>query len=225
MTQLFQTKVCGITSIEDARMCVEAGVDAIGLNFFHASPRSISSQLAITIAEAVRGEIKLVGLFVNETLEVIRDLQTAIGFDYIQLHGDEDPYYLKNLSPLPIIKAFRCQSTDPTQIIDYLAACTTFDVSIQAILLDAYQPGAYGGTGQQLDWETLNFKSSYFGGYPVVLAGGITDENVIDAIMTARPQAVDTASGVESAPGRKDHDKVRGFSKRARLTFDSLETN
>lgn len=223
MKQLFQTKVCGITSITDARICVEAGVDAIGLNFFPESPRSISPELAITIAEAVRGKIKLVGLFVNETPKVIRDLHAAVGFDYVQLHGDEDPYYLKNLSPLPLIKAFRCQSNHPATIIDYLGACTTLDVTLQAILLDAYQPGTYGGTGHQLDWETLDLQNSTFGGLPIILAGGITDENVIDAITSARPQAIDTASGVESAPGRKDRDKVQRFSERARLTFDSPE--
>lgn len=219
MTQLFQTKVCGITSIKDAQMCVSAGVDAIGLNFYSPSPRSISRQLAVEIAKTVGAKIKLVGLFVNEDPDTIRELQETVQLDYIQLHGDEDPYYLKILSPLPMIKAFRCDSNDAVQIIDYLGACTTFEVSLKAILLDAYQPGSYGGTGQKLDWKSLNFDSSYFGGFPIILAGGITDENVSQAIGLTRPQAVDTASGVESEPGQKDQQKVQRFIKQAGLAF------
>ena len=223
MTQLFQTKVCGITSVEDAQMCVSAGVDAIGLNFYAPSPRSISDDLAIEIAQSVRGHIQLVGLFVNEVPERIRKLHDAIRFDYLQLHGDEDPFYLKNLSPLPIIKAFRCKNTDPAEVIDYLAACSTFDVTVQAILLDAFHPDNYGGTGHQLDWNDLNLKSSSFGGYGVILAGGITGENVHDAICRTKAQAVDTASGVEyesGRPGQKDLTKVQQFAEQARLAFD-----
>jgi len=223
MTQLFQTKVCGITSVEDAQMCVAAGVDAIGLNFYNPSPRSISDELAMEIAESVRGQIQLVGLFVNETPERIRKLHDAVRFDYLQLHGDEDPFYLKELSPLPIIKAFRCKNTDPSEVIDYLAACTTFDITLQAILLDAFHPDNYGGTGHQLDWKNLNLSDSYFGGCVAILAGGITGENVHKAICTTQAPAVDTASGVESDAGRlgqKDPLKVQQFVEQARLAFD-----
>ena len=223
MTQLFQTKVCGITSVEDAQMCVAAGVDAIGLNFYNPSPRSISDELAMEIAKSVRGQIKLVGLFVNETPERIRKLHAAVRFDYLQLHGDEDPFYLKSLSPLPIIKAFRCKNTDPSGVIDYLAACTTFDITLQGILLDAFHPDNYGGTGHQLDWKNLNLNTSHFGGYATILAGGITGENVHNAICTTQAPAVDTASGVESdggRPGQKDPLKVQQFVKQARLAFD-----
>ena len=222
MTQLFQTKVCGITSVEDAQMCVVAGVDAIGLNFYHLSPRSIADELAIEISESVRGQIQLVGLFVNETPERIRKLHDAVRFDYLQLHGDEDPFYLKELSPLPIIKAFRCKNTDQSEIIDYLAACTTFDITLQAILLDAFHPDNYGGTGHQLDWKNLKLTNSHFGGCTAILAGGITGENVHNAVCTTQAQAVDTASGVESdagRPGQKDPLKVQRFVEQARLAL------
>ena len=222
MTQLFQTKVCGITSVEDAQMCVAAGVDAIGLNFYDPSPRSISDELALEIAESVRGHIELVGLFVNEAPERIRKLHDAVRFDYLQLHGDEDPFYLKHLSSLPIIKAFRCRNTDPSEVLDYLAACTTFDITLQAILLDAFDPDNYGGTGHRLDWNNLNLKDSSFGGCRVILAGGITGENVHNAICRTKTQAVDTASGVEcesGRPGQKDLTKVHQFVEQARLAF------
>ena len=225
MTQLFKTKVCGITSLKDAQMCVSAGVDAIGLNFYQPSPRSISKPLAVEITKAVGAKIKLVGLFVNETPAIIHELYDAVQLDFIQLHGDEDPFDLKTLSPLPLIKAFRCQSIDPVQIFDYLTACTTFEVSLKAILLDSYQPGTYGGTGQQLDWDSLNFKNATFGGFPVILAGGLTDQNVNQAITSTQPQGVDTASGVESAPGEKDHRKVQRFIDQATLAFGSTESD
>ncbi len=216
---LFQTKVCGITSPEDALMCIKSGVDAIGLNFYGPSPRSITREVALQIADAVGDQIQLVGLFVNEDPQVIQQLHEAIGFDYIQLHGDEDPFYLKKLSPLPLIKAFRCKSSNPAELVDYLAACATFDVTLQAILLDAYKRDSYGGTGHQLNWETLDFKDGYYGGYRVILAGGITSDNVAAAIESTHPHAVDCASGVEAAPGAKDQQLVQQFAERARQAF------
>lgn len=228
MNDLFQTKVCGITSVADAQLCVNAGIDAIGLNFYSPSPRSISPELANEIAEAVRAEIQIVGLFVNHTKEAIEEIHDKVQFDFLQLHGDEDPFFLKQLGTLDslanvrLIKAFRCKDSDPSFLVDYLAACTTLNVTLQAILLDAYQPGAYGGTGHRLDWNALNPEITHFGGFRLILAGGITPANVAEAISAAQPNAVDTASGVECSPGRKDDQLIQTFSSNAKKAFESI---
>ena len=228
MNGLFQTKVCGITSVADAQLCVNAGIDAIGLNFYDPSPRSISPELANEIAEAVRDQIQIVGLFVNHTQQDIQAIHDKVQFDFLQLHGDEDPFFLKqlvahdSLANVRLIKAFRCKDSDPSFLIDYLAACTTLNVTLQAILLDAYQPGAYGGTGHRLDWNALNPTTTHFGGIDIILAGGINPENVAEAISTAQPKAVDTASGVESSPGQKDEQLVHAFTSSAQKAFEHL---
>ena len=219
MTGLFKTKVCGITSVADAKVCCAAGVDAIGLNFYDASPRCITVPQAVEIAAAVGNEIQLVGLFVNHGVDDVRAIHQELGLQYVQLHGDEDPGYLRQLKDLPLIKAFRCRENQTAEIIDFLAACTTLDITLQAILLDAFQQGYYGGSGQRLDWETLKTKTHSFGGYGWVLAGGLDADNVAAAITMACPTAVDVASGVESAPGKKDAELVQRFVTRAIASF------
>ena len=164
MTALFKTKVCGITSVADAKMCCAAGVDAIGLNFYDESPRCITVSQAVEIVAAVGNDIQIVGLFVNHAVENVRAIQRELGLQYIQLHGDEDPGYLRQLKDLPLIKAFRCRENQTVEIVDFLAACTTLDITLQAILLDAFQPGCYGGSGKRLDWETLKTRNHSFGG-------------------------------------------------------------
>jgi len=222
MTSLFKTKVCGITSVADAKVCCAEGVDAIGLNFYDASPRCITVSQAREIAAAVGHEIQLVGLFVNHAVDEVRAIQREIDLNYIQLHGDEDPNYLRQLKDLPLIKAFRCRNNETAEIVDFLAACTTLDVTLQAILLDAFQPDRYGGSGQRLDWETLKTNTPSFGGYEWVLAGGVDADNVASAITLACPTAVDVASGVESSPGQKDVELVQRFVRNASAAFDSL---
>jgi phosphoribosylanthranilate isomerase len=222
MTGLFRTKVCGITSVADAKVCCAAGVEAIGLNFYDASPRCITVSQAVEIAAAVGNEIQLVGLFVNHTVDDVRAIHQEIGLQYVQLHGDEDPNYLRQLKDLPLIKAFRCRENETAEIVDFLAACTTLDITLQAILLDAFQPGCYGGSGQRLDWEVLKNNTHPFGGYKWVLAGGLDADNVASAITAACPTAVDVASGVESSPGKKDAELVQRFVTSAIAVFDSL---
>ena len=222
MTTLFKTKVCGITSVADARACCAAGVDAIGLNFYVASPRCITVSQAVEIATAVGNEIQLVGLFVNHSVDDVRVIHQKVGLQYVQLHGDEDPGYLRQLKDLPLIKAFRCRENEMAEIIDFLAACTTLDITLQAILLDAFQLGCYGGSGQRLDWETLANNTHSFGGYRWVLAGGVDADNVAAAITVASPAAVDVASGVEFSPGKKDAELVQRFVTSAIAAFDSL---
>ncbi len=222
MTALFKTKVCGITSVADAKACCAAGVDAIGLNFYDASPRCITVSLAVEIAAAVGNEIQLVGLFVNHSVDDVRAIHQEIGLQYVQLHGDEDPSYLRQLKDLPLIKAFRCRENETAEIVDFLAACTTLDITLQAILLDAFQSDCYGGSGQRLDWEALKNNTPSFGGYEWVLAGGVDADNVASAITVACPTAVDVASGVESSPGKKDAELVQRFVTNAIAAFDGL---
>lgn len=222
MTALFKTKVCGITSVADAKMCCAAGVDAIGLNFYDESPRCITVSQAVEIVAAVGNDIQIVGLFVNHAVENVRAIQRELGLQYIQLHGDEDPGYLRQLKDLPLIKAFRCRENQTVEIVDFLAACTTLDITLQAILLDAFQPGCYGGSGKRLDWETLKTITHSFGGYRWVLAGGVDADNVASAITMACPTAVDVASGVETSPGTKDAELVQRFAASAMAAFNSL---
>ena len=222
MTALFKTKVCGITSVADAKACCAAGVDAIGLNFYDASPRCITVSQAGEIADAVGREMQLVGLFVNHAVDEVRAIQREIDLNYVQLHGDEDPNYLRQLKDLPLIKAFRCRKNETAEIVDFIAACTTLDVTLQAILLDAFQPDRYGGSGQRLDWETLKTNTPSCRGYQWVLAGGVDADNVASAITLACPTAVDVASGVESSPGQKDVELVQRFVRNASAAFDSL---
>lgn len=222
MTKLFKTKVCGITSVADAEACCAVGVDAIGLNFYDASPRCITVSQAAEIAAAVGHEIQLVGLFVNHTVDEVRAIHQKVDLRYVQLHGDEDPNYLRQLKDLPLIKAFRCRESETVAIIDFLAACTTLDVTLQAILLDAFQRDSYGGSGQRLDWEVLKNNAPSYGGYDWVLAGGLDADNVASAISLSCPTAVDVASGVESSPGQKDMDLVQRFVSSASAAFESL---
>jgi phosphoribosylanthranilate isomerase len=222
MTVLFKTKVCGITSVADAKACCAAGVDAIGLNFYDASPRCITVSQAVEIAAAVGNEIQLVGLFVNHAVDDVRAIHQELGLQYVQLHGDEDPDYLRQLKDLSLIKAFRCRKNETAEIVDFLAACTTLDITLQAILLDAFQSDSYGGSGQRLDWEALKNITPSLGGYKWVLAGGLDADNVASAISVACPTAVDVASGVESSPGKKDAELVPRFVTNAIAAFDSL---
>jgi len=245
---MFQIKICGITSAEDALLAAEAGAEAIGLNFYEQSPRYVTAQQAERIVEELRGtysadEIAVYGVFVNasadDILGVIRDANldgTDRGLG-IQLHGDEPPELIHDLRShglgtsgdhfqalghaptIPITRAFRCRDANLAQHAAFLAKCQELDALPQAVLLDAYAPGAYGGTGQVVDWNAVREGRDQLLGLPLILAGGLTPDNVADAIATAKPDAVDVASGVESAPGRKDYAKTMAFVAAARKAF------
>jgi len=248
---MFRIKICGITSVEDALMAAEAGADAIGLNFYEQSPRYVTAQLAEKIVEELRGtysadEVAVYGVFVNATADdilwVIRDAN-LYGNDRglgIQLHGDEPPELIRELRShglgtsgdllqafghvptVPITRAFRCRDADLAQHAAYLAKCQELGALPQAVLLDAFAPGVYGGTGQTVDWNAVRERSKSLFGLPLVLAGGLTPENVADAIATAKPDAVDVASGVESSPGKKDYAKTLAFVATAKKALAGL---
>jgi phosphoribosylanthranilate isomerase len=208
-----RVKICGITRLEDAQAALDAGADLLGFNFYPQSPRYISPERAAEIIAALPQMIRCVGIFVNAELATVRRIVETCRLDYVQLHGDESPGFVQALSPRAF-KALRPRSAEEAEIgAAAYAPLGPVDSAAPALLLDAYRPGQYGGTGWQGDWTLAARLASR---YRILLAGGLTPENVANAVRRVRPWGVDVASGVESAPGRKDHDKVRRFIQEAK---------
>jgi len=219
---LFQIKICGITSVKDAQWSALAGADAIGLNFYEESKRFISPDAAEAIVKAIPPRVVKVGLFVNTPVNEIEQIAQRLGLDLIQLHGDEPPEMIAELAERDVLRAFRCSDNGFTQISEYLDHCRTATRLPSALLLDAHKPGQYGGTGEVIDWSLLAESREMFAGLPLVLAGGLTPFNVAEAIAAVRPTAVDTATGVERAPGQKDPMLLRAFVSAAKKAFAAL---
>lgn len=219
---VFRVKICGVTDPHDARYCSEAGADAIGLNFYAASPRYVCPALARQIAQGLPSTVVKVGVFVNAAIEDVLRTCDEVGLDAVQLHGDETPQMLARLGGRPAIKAFRCDGRDSRLVIEFVRQCQDLGCCPCAVLIDASRPGAYGGTGQTADWPTVRELSGLLGDTPIILAGGLRPDNVVAAIQATRPAAVDTASGVESSPGRKDSNLVREFVRNARDALGRL---
>jgi phosphoribosylanthranilate isomerase len=215
---VFRIKICGITTVEDALLAAEAGADAIGLNFYDKSPRYVTAARAKEICDALPAGVAKVGVFVNSLPKGIIATVNRVGLTAVQLHGDEGPDFIAALGKLPIIKAFRCKESTLDGVNAFLDLCGESSQPI-AVLLDAHAPGNYGGSGQVLDWAGLARERNKLLGLPLILAGGLTPQNVAQAVSLARPDAVDTASGVESAPGKKDPDKVRDFVAAAKTAW------
>ncbi|MFH1742160.1 MAG: phosphoribosylanthranilate isomerase [bacterium] len=197
-------KICGITSQEDALLCVQAGADALGLNFYAPSPRYITVSRAREIVAAVPPFVFLVGLFVDEDLSEVQRIMDETGLHIAQFHGTESPEILRRYGR-PTIKAFRIQSAEDLKAMK--------DFNAAAFLLDTYRKGLPGGTGKTFDWHLAQDAARE---NRVILAGGLTPENVGEAIRLVRPFAVDVASGVESSPGKKDPDLVHRFVEAVR---------
>ena len=198
-------KICGITNLEDALAAVAAGADALGFIFFPPSPRSIAPEKAAEILRALPPLVTAVGVFVNEPPEVIAAILKRAGLGIAQLHGHESPEICSAV-PARVIKAFRVQDEST------LRALPAFHVS--AFLLDSFVAGQFGGTGAKFNWD-LAIQAQELG-TPVILAGGLTPENIAQAVAQVRPYAVDVYSGVELNPRQKDHQKIREFIARAR---------
>jgi len=220
---VFRIKICGITSVADATTVARTGADAIGLNFYSKSPRCADLRRAEEVAMALPTGVRKIGLFVNSTAAEVVRVYEHLGLDVIQLHGDEPPEMLALLRPRPVIRAFRCGDAGFGPLFEYMNECRLHGYSPQAVLIDSYQPGRYGGTGQVTDWTRIPELRKELANIPVILAGGLRPENVAEAIRVARPTAVDTASGVESSPGVKDEDLVREFVNNATAAFDRLK--
>ncbi len=215
----FKIKICGVTNRADALKAVEYGADAIGLNFYARSLRSVTIDQAVEIAQALREtSTKIVGVFVNHNPEKILEFVRVVNLDIIQLHGDETPDAIQQLNDRPVIRAIRCGDLDQQRIISQVQTWTS--AGAQAVLVDSSpgkpKPDEYGGTGETLSWEKIaNIERKQ----PLILAGGLDPTNVATAIETVRPDAVDTASGVESFPGKKDDDLLKRFIENARSAF------
>ena len=222
MRAVFQVKICGITTVADAEMAVAAGADAVGLNFHPASPRCISLQVAAEICDRLRGQVQLVGVFVDRSEDDVRRYVEQLELDIVQLHGDESLELIDQLQPLPVIRSVRCRETGLQEVSRLLQAVRQLGTQPLAMLVDAYVPGPYGGTGEVLDWATMQLEDGAIEGCPLVLAGGLTADNVGQAIAQVQPAAVDTASGVERQPGCKDIQLVQQFVADAKAGFGSM---
>lgn len=212
-----RVKVCGITRLEDARAALEAGADFLGFNFYPPSPRYLAPERAAQIIAALPAAARTVGIFVNAGLATVQNIAALCRLDYIQLHGDEPPEFVQALSPRAF-KALRPRSVAEAEVAAAVyAPLGPAEADVPLLLVDAYRAGRYGGTGEKGDWALAAGLASR---YRLLLAGGLTPENVAEAIRQVRPWGVDVASGVESAPGIKDHDKMRRFIQEAKRAQD-----
>ncbi|HLE24421.1 MAG TPA: phosphoribosylanthranilate isomerase [Thermodesulfobacteriota bacterium] len=201
---MVRIKICGITNIEDALLSVDLGANALGFVFYQGSKRYIKPDNAQTIISKLPPFVTTVGVFVNQILEDIIKIKEKAGFDAFQLHGEESPDFCMKLKG-KVIKAIRVKdSIDPKEIESY---------PTQAILFDNYSMEYYGGAGETFGWEVLRGLDT---SKKIILSGGLTSENVANAIRIVNPYAVDVSTGVEEIPGKKDPGKLKRFIEAAR---------
>ena len=198
-------KICGITNLADATVAIEAGADLLGFVFYEQSPRCVSTEKAAGIVRALPAHIVKVGVFVNAPEQTVLRAVSECGLNLLQFHGDESPDYCLQFG-LMAMKAFRIRDAGSLRRLP--------NYRTDAWLLDAFASDQLGGTGTAFNWD-LAVEATKLG-RPVFLAGGLTPENVAEAVRKVRPFGVDVSSGVESAPGKKDHKKVRDFITAAR---------
>ncbi|MBL9081432.1 MAG: phosphoribosylanthranilate isomerase [Planctomycetales bacterium] len=219
---MFQVKICGVKTAADAIAAAEAGADAVGLNFYARSSRYVEPAAAAEICRVLGDRVCKVGVFVNSSAADVADIARAAGLDLIQLHGDEPPAVLRGLEPWPVMKAFRVGPEGLAPVRTWFDEAMHLGLMPQRVLLDAFQPGEYGGTGRTADWSAASAYARNPALPPLVLAGGLTADNVAAAIEQVRPVAVDTAGGVESSPGVKDHGRMREFIAAAKAAFSRI---
>ncbi|MDW8307788.1 MAG: phosphoribosylanthranilate isomerase [Verrucomicrobiales bacterium] len=195
-----KVKICGITNLADARAALDAGADMLGFVFYETSPRFVPVEAAAAIIRELPSHAVKVGVFVNPAEALVTRAIIECGLNLLQFHGDEPPEFCTQFG-LMSVKAFRLRDA---RSLESLPRYPT-----DAWLLDTFVPGQLGGTGRTFNWE-LAIEAQKLG-KPIFLAGGLTPENVAEAVARVRPFAVDVSSGVEVAPGRKDHAKVRAF--------------
>ena len=194
---IVKVKICGITNYEDAAAALDMGADLLGFNFYPKSPRFITPEKAAQIINKLPAFIDLAGIFVNASIDQITETKNLCSLDWVQLHGDESPQLCKELLShnVKVMKALRVKDqTDIKKADDYFT---------DAILLDAFNPEKYGGTGLTFDWNIIGHI-----GKRVFLAGGINPDNAADAVKLG-VYGIDVCSGIEAEPGKKDHKKMK----------------
>jgi phosphoribosylanthranilate isomerase len=208
-----RVKICGITNEADARLAASLGADAIGINFYPQSPRCVSPEIASLILRALPPFVDAVAVFVEEPIKKVYPLVTQLGrIRTIQMHGKQKE--ICEAFPFHYIPAFQVKDQqDLAETQRFLSACRSVGRMPSAILVDGYAPGLVGGTGRKAPWALLRDVSWEV---PLILAGGLTPENVAEAVRVLRPYAVDVASGVECKPGQKDAEKMRRFIQNVR---------
>ncbi len=199
---MIKVKICGITNVEDALVAARFGADALGFVFYEKSPRYVSRDTVRNIVSYLPPFLTTVGLFVNEDPVKIRETVSYCNLQVIQLHGDESPQYCARFSNQRVIKAVRVIDRDSLKSVNLYR--------VSAILLDTYSKDSYGGTGHSFDWKML---TEIEGVNNLILAGGLTPQNVSEAIQTVDLYGVDVSSGVEEMPGKKDLKKLKKFIK------------
>jgi phosphoribosylanthranilate isomerase len=207
-------KFCGITGLDDARLAVEAGAWALGMIFWPGTPRRCAPDEAVAIGRELRRKVELTGVFVNQSLDEIAAHAETVPLSVIQLHGDEGPAFcdeVRRRTGAKVMKAMRLRSREDLQALRAFRA-------VDLHMVDAHVEGQYGGTGQTVDWALLADRRS---DVPLVLSGGLTPDNVGEAVARVRPFAVDVASGTEASPGVKDPDKLTAFAAAVRAADEA----
>jgi phosphoribosylanthranilate isomerase len=193
-------KICGITRIEDAEAAVGLGADALGFVFWPGSPRFVEPERARAILAALPPFVTTVGVFVNQSANLVNGVAARVGLSAVQLHGDETIEYLGDVDR-PVVKALAIGESSDDEEVDRWPARVR-------VLLDVHDPARRGGTGQTVDWTRA---AAVAARRPVFLAGGLTPQNVAEAVRQVRPLGIDVSSGVESAPGIKDHERLKAL--------------
>ena len=200
---MIPTKICGITNLVDAKVAVENGASAIGFIFYEKSPRAISIENAKSISKQLSYSVVLVGVFVNQNKDFIDKIISEVQLNMIQLHGDESSNFC-NQFDVPVLKAVRIKNEASLSVMD--------QYNVAGFLLDTFSNKQYGGTGKTFDWSLINEQIDT----PIILSGGLNPDNILDAIDSVNPAAIDVNSGVELSPGKKDHQKIN-------LLFENLK--
>jgi len=210
-----KVKICGITNLEDAQAAVDAGADALGFLFYRHSPRYVPPKVVREVVAELPPFILPVGVFVNEEVNVVRDVMDECGLAIAQLHGDETVAYCESLGR-PVLRGIRLRDRSSfLAMAEYKGRA-----QVRGFVVDAFSEAAYGGTGRVADWHLAAEAARTL---PILLAGGLTPLNVAEAVRTVRPYGVDVSSGVESSPGKKDQAKLKAFIREAKLAAGSAE--
>ena len=200
---MIPTKICGITNLVDAKVAVENGASAIGFIFYEKSPRAISIENAKSISKQLSYSVGRVGVFVNQNKDFIDKTISEVQLNMIQLHGDESANFC-NQFEVPVFKAVRIKNEASLSVMD--------QYNVAGFLLDTFSSKQYGGTGETFDWSLINEQIDT----PIILSGGLNPDNILDAIDSVNPAAIDVNSGVELSPGKKEHQKIN-------LLFENLK--